>query len=88
MSAEAIMNLTVKKVRRGSIVYTDRFRTFDGLMFCRYRHVKIDQKRFGKENVYIKGLRETDADRLPIGIILGPFRASVLGCSFLGHNFQ
>jgi len=39
VSAESLLNLAVKKVRRGSIVYTDKFRGYDALMFCGYRHL-------------------------------------------------
>lgn len=56
MSAEALLNLTVKKVKTGSIVYTDKYRTFDALMFCGYKHVKVDRKLFSRDNVYINGL--------------------------------
>ncbi len=56
MSPEALLNLTVKKVKTGSIVYTDKYKTFDALMFCGYRHIKVDRKRFSKGNVYINGL--------------------------------
>jgi len=31
-------------VRRGSIVYTDKFRSYDTLMFCGYRHLRVDHK--------------------------------------------
>ena len=33
VSAETLLNLTLKTVRKGSIVYTDKFRSYDGLMF-------------------------------------------------------
>jgi transposase len=57
VSAESILNATVKTVRRGSIVYTDKFRSYDSLMFCGYRHLKIDhQKHFSRGKVYINGL--------------------------------
>ena len=45
VTAESILNLAIKTVRRGSIVYTDRYRGYDALMFCGYRHVKIDHKK-------------------------------------------
>jgi len=55
--AETLLNLTVKTVRRGSIVYTDKFRSYDSLMFCGYRHLKIDhKKRFASGKVYINGV--------------------------------
>jgi transposase len=57
VSAETLLNLTVKTVRRGSIVYTDRFSSYDSLMFCGYRHLKVDHsKRFARGRVYINGL--------------------------------
>jgi len=36
MSAESLLNLTVKTVRRGSVVYTDQFQGYDALTFCGY----------------------------------------------------
>ncbi len=56
VSAETLLNLTVKKVKTGSIVYTDKYKTFDALMFCGYKHIKVDRKRFSGANVYINGL--------------------------------
>jgi transposase len=55
--AETILNLTVKTVRRGSIVYTDRYGVYDSLMFCGYRHLQVDHKRrFASGKVYINGI--------------------------------
>jgi len=55
--AETVMSLTINKVRRGSIVYTDRYQIYDALMFCGYRHLKIDHgKYFSRGKVYINGL--------------------------------
>jgi transposase len=55
--AETLLELTVKKVRRGSIVYTDKFKGYDSLMFCGFRHLKVDHgKRFARGKVYINGL--------------------------------
>jgi transposase len=49
--------MTVKTVRRGSIVYTDKFRSYNALMFCGYRHLRVDhKKRFSTGKVYINGL--------------------------------
>lgn len=57
VSAATLLKLTVKKVRRGSVVYTDRFGSYDSLMFCGYRHLKVDhQKFFSSGRVYINGL--------------------------------
>jgi len=57
VSADSLLSLTVKKVRRGSIVYTDKFRGYDALMFCGYRHLRVDhEKMFSSGKVYINGL--------------------------------
>jgi len=57
VSAQTLLKLTVKKVRRGSVVYTDRFKSYDSLMFCGYRHLKVDHhKYFSSGRVYINGL--------------------------------
>ncbi|MEW6086683.1 MAG: IS1595 family transposase [Chloroflexota bacterium] len=57
VSAETLLGLTVKTVRRGSIVYTDRFKSYDSLMFCGYRHLSIDHKKhFASGKVYINGV--------------------------------
>jgi transposase len=57
VTAQTLLNFTVKTVRRGSIVYTDKFRSYDSLMFCGYRHIKIDHKKlFASGKVYINGV--------------------------------
>jgi transposase len=57
VSAELLLDMTIKTVRRGSIVYTDKFRSYDSLMFCGYRHLRVDHgKRFAAGKVYINGL--------------------------------
>ena len=38
--AKDVLALTVKKVRRGSIVYTDRYQVYDTLMICGYLHLR------------------------------------------------
>jgi transposase len=57
VTAQSLLNMTVKTVRRGSIIYTDKFRGYDSLMFCGYRHLRVDHgKRFAQGKVYINGL--------------------------------
>jgi transposase len=57
VTAQSLLKMTIKKVRRGSIVYTDKFRSYDALMFCGYRHLRLDHKRhFSSGRVYINGL--------------------------------
>jgi transposase len=56
VTAETLPGLTVRKVRRGSVVYTDKFKSHDSLMFCGYRHLKMDHgKYFSSGKVYING---------------------------------
>ena len=57
VTARSLLDMTIKIVRRGSIVYTDRFRSYDTLMFCGYRHLRVDHgKKFVTGKVYINGL--------------------------------
>ena len=57
ITASSLLRLTTKKVRRGSIVYTDKLKSYDSLMFCGYRHLKIDhRKSFVQGKVYINTL--------------------------------
>jgi transposase len=57
VTAKTLLSLTIKTVRRGSIVYTDKYRSYDSLMFCGYRHLKINhKKRFATGKVYINGI--------------------------------
>lgn len=57
VSAKTLLEMAIKKVRRGSIVYTDKFKSYDSLMFCGYRHLRVDHsKYFSRGKVYINGL--------------------------------
>ena len=57
VSARSLLEMTIKAVRRGSVVYTDRFKSYDTLMFCGYRHMRVDHgKRFSSGKLYINGL--------------------------------
>ena len=56
VSAETLVGETVKKVRRGSIVYTDRWRGYSSLMFCGYKHLSVDHEyKFKSGKVYKEG---------------------------------
>lgn len=57
VQAETLLGITVKKVRRGSIVYTDKYKAYDSLMFCGYRHLNVDHSsKFVDGKVHINGL--------------------------------
>ncbi len=57
VTGQTLLDWTVKKVRRGSIVYTDKFRGYDALMCCGYKHLSVDHSsRFCNGKVHINGL--------------------------------
>jgi transposase len=60
-SAESLLRETLRAVRRGSLVYTDRWQGYDTLTFCGYRHLRVDHgRRFSRPSasgkVHINGL--------------------------------
>jgi len=57
VTVRRLLEMTIRMVRRGSIIYTDKFRSYDALMCCGYRHLRVDHgKRFSSGKVYINGL--------------------------------
>jgi len=68
VKAKSLVNETVGKVRRRSIVYTNKWRSYDPLMFGASRHLNIDHKyKFKQGNVYInviKGSRSFNKEKL------------------------
>lgn len=57
VSSKTLLKETVKMVKRGLLVYTGKFRNYDALTFCGYRHLKFDHgKRFSRGQVHINGL--------------------------------
>jgi transposase len=55
LSAEAVLNLAAKTVRRGSIVYTDRWGRYDALMFCDDKHFTDYGRGFSRGDVPMNG---------------------------------
>ena len=51
VSAETLLDATIKTVRRGSLVYTDQFKGYNALMLCGYQQLKVH---------YGSGERETN----------------------------
>jgi transposase len=49
--AELLLTETVKRVKRGLIVYTDRCQGYDSLMFCGFRHLSIDHSVGSKQEI-------------------------------------
>jgi transposase len=57
VSGETLLNMAIKKVKRGSLIYTDKFRSYNGLISYGFRHMRIDHgKRFVNGKVYINGI--------------------------------
>ena len=57
VKAETLLRETIRKVKRGSLVYTDRFRSYDGLVAYGFRHERIDHaQHFVNGKVYINGI--------------------------------
>ena len=57
VKAKTLLASTIKKVKKGSIVYTDKWKGYDSLIFNGYKHLSIDHsKLFGKGDVYINGI--------------------------------
>ena len=47
----------IKKVKRGSIIYTDKFKAYDGLVMYGSKHERIDKSiNFSNWKVYINGI--------------------------------
>ncbi|MDP9203380.1 MAG: IS1595 family transposase [Gemmatimonadota bacterium] len=57
VTTHTLMDETVKLVKRGSLVYTDKFHSYDALTFYGYRHLRVDHaRRFSSGRVHINGL--------------------------------
>ena len=57
VKADTLLKEAIRKVKRGSLIYTDRFKSYDGLVMYGFRHERIDHgKRFANGKVYINGI--------------------------------
>ncbi len=57
VQSETLLELAIRKVKRGSLIYTDKFRSYDGLVSYGFRHRRIDHgERFANGKVYINGI--------------------------------
>ena len=57
VSAETLLRETIKKVKRGSLIYTDKFKSYDGLVMHGFNHERIDKSvKFANGKVYINGI--------------------------------
>jgi len=57
VTAETRLIETIKKVKRSSIIYTDKFKAYDGLVMYGFKHERIDKSiKFSNGKVYINGI--------------------------------
>ena len=57
VNTRTLMDQTIRLVKRGSLVYTDKYQPYDALTFYGYRHLKVDHAvRFSSGKVHINGL--------------------------------
>ncbi len=57
VAGETLLELAIQKVKRGSLIYTDKFRSYNGLISYGFRHRRIDHGvRFVNGKVYINGI--------------------------------
>ena len=57
VKAKTLLAGTIRKVKKGSIVYTDKWHGYDSLIFNGYKHLSVDHnKMFVKCDVYINGI--------------------------------
>ena len=57
VSAKTLLAGTIKKVKKGSMVYTDKWKGYNTLVFHGYRHLSVDHtKMFRSGKVYTNGI--------------------------------
>lgn len=57
VTADTLLASTIRKVRRGSIIYTDKYKGYNSLMFCGYPHLTVNHsKHFVRGRVHINGM--------------------------------
>ena len=57
VKAETLLGYAVEKVWRGSIVYTDKFKAYDSLVFCGYQHLSVDHSsRFSDGKIHTNNI--------------------------------
>ncbi|MGI0059206.1 MAG: IS1595 family transposase [Nitrosotalea sp.] len=52
VTARSVLNATVKKIMKGGVMYTDRWKGYDSLVFCGCKDM-VNQKRFARDKVYV-----------------------------------
>lgn len=63
VTAQTLLQETVKVVKRGTLVYTDKFRGYATLTFCGYRRLAVNHSRqFSRGKVHMNGLEDFWSD--------------------------
>lgn len=54
---ETLLKEIIKKVKSGSIIYTDRWKGYNTLVIYGFKHMRVDKSiRFSNVRVYINGI--------------------------------
>ena len=57
VTAKTLVDSTVKKVKKGSITYTDKWKAYDALIFHGYKHESVDHNKiYVQGRVHINGM--------------------------------
>jgi transposase len=57
VTAETLLREAIKKVKRGSTIYTDKFKSYDSLVMYGFKHERVDKSiKFSNGKVYINGI--------------------------------
>ena len=57
VTAKTLVDSTVKKVKKGSMTYTDKWKGYDALIFHGYKHESVDHKKiYVQGQVHINGM--------------------------------
>ena len=57
VKSDTLKNLTIQKVKRGSLIYTDTYRSYNGLVSYGFKHERINKSySFANGKVYINGI--------------------------------
>jgi transposase len=57
LKGDTLLESAIKTVKRGSLIYTDQFRSHNGLILYGFKHRRIDhRKRFANGKDYINGI--------------------------------
>jgi transposase len=57
VNGDTLLELAIRKIKRGCLIYTDRFRSYNGFVSYGFKHRRIDHgKKFANGKVYNNGI--------------------------------